>query len=442
MIDEHSLRLRQFRAILDNHDHRKGGLRPHRVTVVATNRAVGDRVPSHDISLRATPPHSTIPHELATAVRIRRDHWLAHGLSSRPADRSPAESAVAELYRRAGFDPPEFTWLPSPAAASTFIADQSLPGPSSTFDDTHPSVQIASLLSTSRGRMDARIQWRYPTPDFGYMPHYEGPISRHGPPPNPERTIRRLVRDSLRTTLFGNVATAIRRMLPRPIGTVSWYGQQEAHRIGYYDTIRHCGLAGFGRDDHDLLDLQTTLAASTGWWWAFGGICVMADRPTRLHTELEPGGVDGERRLHHSDRASLEYQYGTRIFVHHGTTVPEWVMCDPNAERIGRERNVEVRRCAIERIGWDAYIEAAGLTLVDRVDDPGNPGCLLELYDTPGGWGMPGRILLAVNGSPERDGTRRRYGLPVPAWVPSALDAAGWTYGISGSDYSLLVRRT
>ena len=168
----------------------------------------------------------------------------------------------------------------------------------------------------------------------------------------------------------------------------------------------------------------------------------MADRPTRLHTELEPGGVDGERRLHHSDRASLEYQDGTRIFVHHGTTVPEWVMCDPNAERIGRERNVEVRRCAIERIGWDAYIEAAGLTLVDRVDDPGNPGCLLELYVTPGGWGMPGRILLAVNGSPERDGTRRRYGLPVPAWVPSALDAAGWTYGISGSDYSLLVRRT
>ncbi|MGW0026830.1 DUF6745 domain-containing protein [Rhodococcus sp. NPDC003383] len=366
---------------------------------------------------------------MIAAVRELRDQWLAHGLSTRPADRSVAENAVAELYRRSGFDPPEFVWVPSPAAASTFIAHQSIPGPFSALDDTHPSVRIASLLSATRSRMDERIRRRYPS-------------SRFGTSPNPEQLIRRMVWNSLRTTLFDAVATSIRRTLPRPVGTVSWYGQQEAHRVGYYDTIRRCGLVGFGALDRELLDAQVALVGATGWWWAFERVCVMAERPCELHTEPSPGGAEGERRLHHPNRAALEYPDGTRSFVHHGTIVPDWVVLDPTAERIGRERNVEIRRCAIERIGWDTYIEKAALTLVDRTEDPGNPGCLLELYDSPGGWGSPGRILLAVNGSLERDGTRRRYGLPVPAWAPSALDAAGWTYGISGSDYSRLVRRT
>ncbi|WP_250323890.1 DUF6745 domain-containing protein [Williamsia sp. CHRR-6] len=47
-----------------------------------------------------------------------------------------------------------------------------------------------------------------------------------------------------------------------------------------------------------------------------------------------------------------------------------------------------------------------------------------------------------MNGSAERDGHRRRYGLPVPEWTTSALQAAGWTYGISGGDYAALARRT
>jgi hypothetical protein len=101
-----------------------------------------------------------------------------------------------------------------------------------------------------------------------------------------------------------------------------------------------------------------------------------------------------------------------------------------------------VRRSAIERIGWDTYLEQAGLRLVDTGQDPGNPGCTLELYAAPEGWQDGGRILLAVNGSRERDGRRRRYGLRVPAAFTSAIDAAGWTYGLAGADYARLLRRT
>ncbi|MDX5451801.1 MAG: hypothetical protein LPK27_03450, partial [Rhodococcus sp. (in: high G+C Gram-positive bacteria)] len=74
-------------------------------------------------------PHRTLstgitdPHALAAAASARRDHWLAQGLCTRPSDQPAAESAVAELYRRAGFDEPEFVWVPSPPAALQSIAD-------------------------------------------------------------------------------------------------------------------------------------------------------------------------------------------------------------------------------------------------------------------------------------------------------------------------------
>jgi hypothetical protein len=51
-------------------------------------------------------------------------------------------------------------------------------------------------------------------------------------------------------------------------------------------------------------------------------------------------------------------------------------------------------------------------------------------------------VLLATNGSPERDGTRRRYGLPVPADMDTAVHAAAWTYGLDAVQYARLARRT
>ena len=52
------------------------------------------------------------------------------------------------------------------------------------------------------------------------------------------------------------------------------------------------------------------------------------------------------------------------------------------------------------------------------------------------------RVLLCANGTVERDGTRRRFGLTVPEDVPTALAAAAWGYGITAEEYAQLeVRR-
>ncbi|MGW4333996.1 DUF6745 domain-containing protein [Rhodococcus koreensis] len=398
---------------------------------------------------RATFTENTDPSaEYTFGVEAARDAWLAHGLCARPSDRTTAESAIETLYRRAGFSRPEFVWVPSPPAGSDLIAAEGLATTLSFAGDGVQcvSARIATMLSKSRRRMDASI-----ARGRSDWPHERRAIeiARAQSPDNsaragisPNAIIRAAVWDSLRTSLFDGAAAAIRTLMPAVAGGVSWYGQHEAHRVAYYDAYRRFGLARFRSDDVELLDVHTALTGATGWWWAFDNVCVVAERPTALHAEPIPARVHNEHRLHHPDAPALEFEDGRALFVQHGTIVPDWVVLEPTVERIARERNVEVRRCAIERIGWDTYIDEAGLALIDRADDPGNVGHTLQLYVISDGWGRSDHILLAVNGSPERDGRRRRYGIYVPTGISSALDAAAWTYGINGADYPRLVRRT
>ncbi|MCZ4520155.1 hypothetical protein O4220_16715 [Rhodococcus ruber] len=397
--------------------------------------------------------------ESIRAVCAVRDSWLDLGLRVGPSDRSTAESAVAQLYRRVEYEEPEFVWVTSPAAATTFVNAEGLatetPVPGATID--HAPARIASLLADSRRRMDQRIDGRrieWPRqrfrPDGNFDRDLPARITAANSPPedaaragiSPDPIVRRTVWNSLRTSLFDGVASAIRQLAPHSFGSITWYGQQEAHRVAFYDIHRRFGLTTFSAGHVELLELQRDLVESTGWWWAFENVAVMCERPTTLQTEPIPDSFHGEVRLHNSRAPALEFSDGHAVNVLHGTVVPDWVMHDPTVERITTERNVEVRRCAIERIGWDTYLDQAGLALLDTADDPGNPGCTLHLFATPAGWGGDGRVLLAVNGSRERDGDRRRYGLRIPGEISSALDAAAWTYGLSGTDYVQLLRRT
>jgi hypothetical protein len=90
------------------------------------------------------------------------------------------------------------------------------------------------------------------------------------------------------------------------------------------------------------------------------------------------------------------------------------------------------------------------LTLVATAPDPGNEPYSLALYDLPDDMadlyetdtGDPPRLLLCVNGSEERSGERRKFGLPVPARHTNPVAAAASLYGIPVEAYRQLeVRR-
>ena len=411
---------------------------------------------------RRTGPRDTSPVGTSDALEILRhaaairDDWLSAGLSVLPADRATAEAAVTELYQLIAEPKPSFEWIPSPAAALAADPGRAL-GPARlrsaaappTGRDWPVAARLASLLSRLRQRLDARIGRK----TSGLWPDRSVVIARSSGPEDAlmagassAGALDVAVHHSLRTTLRDGVSAPLRAALARMAADspgLAWYGHHDAYWVAHYDVWRRTGLVTYRTQDDDELDLWAALARSAGWWWPGEGRCVMTGRPSAVRSEPLPGRWHGELRLHRPDGPAISYPDGFGLYALHGTPVPAWVLTGPSVELIAREPNVEVRRSALERIGWETYIELAGLTLVARRADPGNPGSDLCLYDLPGpAWGASARVLLVVNGTPEPDGRRRRYGLSVPVGIDDPIAAAGWSYGLTARQYARLVRRT
>jgi hypothetical protein len=185
---------------------------------------------------------------------------------------------------------------------------------------------------------------------------------------------------------------------------------------------------------------QMLTALSAGWWWCLSGFAVITDRPAELYR-------DALGALHCETGAAIRYPDGWGFYCWHGRRVPEWVIAAPTLERIAAEENVEIRRCAIESLGWEKFTgqltERGTLPRPQVAPDPGNPDQDLFLYIVPQDlWGANVKLLLCTNGSTERDGTRRRYGLTVPASMRDPVEAAAWTYGLTRDEYARAQRRT
>jgi hypothetical protein len=207
-----------------------------------------------------------------------------------------------------------------------------------------------------------------------------------------------------------------------------------------------CVLPIAGRPADPRLDALSSVVTGTGWLIPMPGAVIVGARPAVLHR-------DARGDLHNPAGMAVAYPDGWGIYAWHGRRVPAWVIAAPTVEAITAEENVEVRRCAIESLGWDQFIAEAGLVPVTAgasanlaaapVPDPGNPGQHLVLYDVPERlWGGRIRLLMCTNGTPERDGIRRRYGLKVPAHISDPVEAAAWTAGLGKDEYARMVRRT
>ncbi|MBF6426380.1 hypothetical protein GV791_25325 [Nocardia cyriacigeorgica] len=331
-----------------------------------------------------------------------RNKWLGRMLCTEPADRSAAEAAISEIYELVGLSPPRFRWASSPFIALT----TGEPG--------------------GRGALAAEL------------PLNKNPVARALASLHVDRSLdmQRSCRmfEPLVTWQLARTWTAVTQ---RILGAADRSLLSGRYRM---ETCWGSAWSDFPATEDDsvarLWELWADVTAACGPWWPGEHHCVVTERPQLLATE--PAGDFGEVRLHRADGPAVRYGDGWELYFWHGTHVPAWVITDPTADAIDRENNAEVRRCAIESLGWPAYLEEAGTRLMAMAPDPGNHGFELMLYDAP----RNQRVLVAVNGSVERDGTRRRYGLTVPGYFTDPVDAAAWTYGLTGAQYAQLLHRT
>lgn len=208
------------------------------------------------------------------------------------------------------------------------------------------------------------------------------------------------------------------------------YGSLDADWLGYYDIAKALQI------DVSSVDGVVLAAQNGGMFWMFDRACVIIDRPTALK-------YDEDGAHHCEDGPAIAYNGGYEIYLWHGTRVPadlvngKWGVSD-----ILAEENAEIRRCGIEKMGWARFIDEGGFSQVgESVPDPGNPGYFLSLYDIPEDvLDVPARILVCDNATPERDGTRRRFGLYVDADTKTPLQAAAELAGLTEVQYAQLQR--
>ncbi|MFE3446732.1 DUF6745 domain-containing protein [Nocardia sp. NPDC059180] len=341
-----------------------------------------------------------------------RNKWLGRMLSTAPADRRAAEAAISEIYELAGLGPPRFRWVSSPLIAYATGEPGAKGKLGADARPEHPVVQYLSRVLSGM-RVTVGMSRRECDDWAGVLAPFEQYVT------------------SALNTSWGNT---FGRIITAAGGGPGWLRQNIHFASG--SAVWSEFPPNRARGPARAWELWATVAATCGPWWPDENLCVVSERPERLATE-EAGDL-GRPRLHCADGPAVRYADGWELYFWHGTQVPRWVITDPTAEAIDRETNIEIRRCAIERLGWPAYVEEAGMQLLACAPDPGNHGFELMLYDLPDNQ----RVLVAVNGSVERDGTRRRYGLTVPGYLADPVDAAAWTYGLTGGQYSQLLHRT
>jgi hypothetical protein len=421
----------------------------------------------------------TLTAEQTAALATVREEWLAHGLATGPADRVEAEAGVADAYRAAGLEPPSIMiWLDSPMAgaiaAGAIAAGILSTGRTQVRDQVWNQVlgQVGNQVRDQVGNQ-VRDQVRDQVGNQVWN-QVLGQVRDQvrDQVGNQVRTqvwaqvwdqVWDQVRDQVRTQVGAQVCdpvwaqvwaqvgaqvedpvriqvrTQVRdQILGQILGQVyrAAYGQHDAGWLAFYDYFRaHCTVP-----ETERLSGLIRVARSAGWWWPFESAVILTERPTVLHR-------DGQARLHCPDGPAIAYPDGWSIWFWHGVRVPQDLIEKGwDTATILAERNAEVRRCAIERLGWDTFIRESGLALVASAPDPGNAPHELELYDLPEEladlYDEPARILLAVNGTAEHDGTRHRFGLPVPAHHTDPIGAAASLYGWTREQYAAMeVRR-
>jgi hypothetical protein len=172
--------------------------------------------------------------------------------------------------------------------------------------------------------------------------------------------------------------------------------------------------------------LQRAMLAGAGW--------IIEGQDTLWVVPIPRIRCDRRFRLHSEKEAAVVWSNGLREFYWRGVHVPNQFVLDPQnltARRILAERNVELRRVMIERVGLEKLIRDSAAQIVDKDIDYGGERQLLRIDLSADEPVVAVRVICPSS--------RRSYILRVPPTTRSCQDAIAWTFGFSSQEYVPLV---
>ncbi|HEU4582670.1 MAG TPA: hypothetical protein VFS67_30645, partial [Polyangiaceae bacterium] len=228
--------------------------------------------------------------------------------------------------------------------------------------------------------------------------------------------------DSVWDSVWASVGDSVRDS----VGDSVWdsvYGSHDAGWLAFYAFFRE--VTGLTEQTEPLGGL-TELAQAAGWALAHAGLCWVSERHSTLRKN-ERG------RLHSTDGPAVAYPDGWEIYAVDGVRVPaNWITdrASLTPQLALGQKNVELRRAAVELLGWHSILSQLQSREIDTDPNP-QIGQLLEV-DLPE---APRSRFLKVE-----CGTRRTFALPVPPEMATAREANAWTYGLSKDELQLEAR--
>ena len=227
-----------------------------------------------------------------------------------------------------------------------------------------------------------------------------------------ESQVASQVESQVRSQVWSQVASQVRSqgLINYRCGNfwASWYAY-----VSFFRDV--CGwknqtLTAFANDE--------ALALAASWQWYHEDVAVICNRPSAIRR-------DAEGRLHAEVSPAIEWRDGWALRFWHGVHIPdEW----PKAltPKIALTwKNIEQRRAACEMLGWETILSELNARSLDKDADP----LIGELIEVE----IPGvgreRFLRVVCG------TGRRFALPVPPNMTTALEANAWTFGMDGKSF-------
>jgi hypothetical protein len=170
------------------------------------------------------------------------------------------------------------------------------------------------------------------------------------------------------------------------------------------------------------------LAPSACWMTPHEQVCWLMRRPTLIR-------VDVNGRLHAADGPALRFGPDCAVHAWKGIIVPGRLIERPDlvdVRAIDAAHDPQIRRCMIDIMTPQKFIEQGGAHRVVE-DDTG------ILWRQRWRWEAWAAVEV-INGTPEPDGTLKRYFLQVPPTVRTPREGVAWTYGLSERQYRPVVR--
>ena len=283
------------------------------------------------------------------------DKWIKNAMSTKPMDENEKQicrKAVNELYLAAGLTPPadnRIIFVPSPfvlrfsggfAAAiwhtrkkithdATHAASHA-----ATHDATYDATHDATYDATRDATRDVDDQKRWYRLNTSSMKHLS---------------------DSLGIGVFGIKCA-------QEAFSMWDGGNQWSSWVSFLSFFRHISKL---KIDYSKFDCYEKLAIHSGPRIVHKEFCIISDRPTKLL-------VNDRNQSHCFDGPFCEWSDGTALYSFNGIRVPQW-MAETSPENftkemIMNEKNADIRREIIRKIGMNKVAQLLDYKIIDQLD--------------------------------------------------------------------------